>query len=102
MDQKDALDIARQYASIIQMHYDVMQIFLFGSYSNQTYHSDSDIDIAVIIKDFKNPIDTQLELMRLRRNVDSRIEPHPYREKDFNISNPFFHEIMKSGLRIDS
>jgi len=40
MDQKDALDIARQYASIIQMHYDVMQIFLFGSYSNQTYHSD--------------------------------------------------------------
>jgi len=102
MDQKDALNIARQYASIIQSQYDVIQIYLFGSYSKHTFHRDSDIDIAVVIKDFENLMEIQLELMRLRRKIDSRIEPHPFREKDFNISNPIFYEIMKDGLRIDS
>jgi len=30
-----------------------------------------------------------LQLMRsLRRKIDSRIEPYPFREKDFDISNP--------------
>ena len=35
-----------------------------------------------------------MELMRLRRKIDSRIEPHPFREKDFNITNPVVNEIL--------
>jgi uncharacterized protein len=38
--------------------------------------------------------------MRIRRNIDSRIEPHPFREKDFEITNPIVNEIMKYGLDI--
>ena len=101
MDKNDALNIAHQYASLIKSNYDCQQIFLFGSYVKGTYHEDSDIDIAVILKEFKNPIETQLELMRLRRKIDSRIEPHPFREKDFNMTNPVAHEILKYGQRID-
>ena len=102
MDKKDALSLARQYASLIKTNYDCKQIFLFGSYTKETYHDESDIDIAVILKEFENPIDIQLELMRLRRKIDSRIEPHPFREKDFNTSNPVVHEILKHGQRIDT
>jgi uncharacterized protein len=43
----------------------------------------------------------QLELMRLRRKIDSRIEPHPFRERDFDISNPLVHEIVKYGQEIE-
>lgn len=102
MDKTDALRIARQYASLIQTNFDCRQIFLFGSYTKETWQDESDIDIAVILKEFENPLDIQLKLMQLRRRIDSRIEPHPFREKDFNISNPVVHEILKHGQRIDT
>jgi len=100
MDHKDALNIARQYASVVKTTYDCKQVFLFGSYVKGTNQEESDIDIAVILKEFENPMDIQLDLMRLRRKIDSRIEPHPFREKDFNLSNPVAHEILQHGKRI--
>lgn len=42
-------------------------------------------------------MEMQLELMRLRRKIDSRIEPHPFRENEFNLSNPLVSEIIKYG-----
>lgn len=100
MDKNDALNLARQFVSLIKTNYDCKQVFLFGSYTKDTYHDESDIDIAVILKEFRNPMDIQLELMRLRRKIDSRIEPHPFREKDFNMSNPVVCEILKYGQKI--
>ncbi len=102
MDRTEALNIARQYATVLSTNYDCKQVFLFGSYAKGTNHEESDIDIAVILNEFKNSMDIQLELMRLRRKIDSRIEPHPFREKDFNMSNPVAHEILKYGQKIDT
>jgi len=101
MDKKNALKIAREFAAVIKRNYDCRQIFLFGSYAKGTSHEESDIDIAVVLKEFDNSIDMQLELMRLRRKIDSRIEPHPFRESDFNITNPVVYEILQHGQRID-
>ena len=39
--------------------------------------------------------------MRLRREIDSRIEPHPIKESDFNQSNPLVNEIKKYGQIIN-
>jgi predicted nucleotidyltransferase len=100
MDKKDALDIALKYAYAVKTKYDFVKIILFGSYAKGNFNADSDIDIAVILKDYNNLIDTQLDLMRLRRKIDSRIEPHPFREKDFDISNPIVNEIVKYGQDI--
>ena len=88
MGREDVINIARKFTTIIKNNYDCKQVFLFGSYTKGTYREESDIDIAVILNEFENPIEIQLELMRLRRKIDSRIEPHPFREKDFNSSNP--------------
>ena len=38
-------------------------------------------------------------LMRLRRNFDLRIEPHPITEEDFITGNPFAEELKK-GVRV--
>ena len=65
MDKNDALSLARQYALLIKTTFDYKQIFLFGSYTKETYHDESDIDIAVILKEFENSTDIQLELMIL-------------------------------------
>ena len=102
MDKEDVLNIARKFASAIMTNYDCKQVFLFGSYAKGTNEEESDIDIAVILGEFDNLIDIQLDLMRLRRKIDSRIEPHPFREKDFNMTNPVVNEILKYGQRIDA
>ncbi len=101
MDNKDVLNVARKYASVVAANFACKQIFLFGSYARGTNREESDIDIAVVLDDFENSLDVQLELMRLRRKIDSRIEPHPFREKDFNATNPIAYEILRHGWQID-
>ncbi len=100
MDQKDAIIIAHQYADAVKSKYDYSQIILFGSYAKGNFNKDSDIDIAVILKDYDNKMVVQLDLMRLRRKIDSRIEPHPFRQNEFEITNPMVSEIMKYGQEI--
>jgi uncharacterized protein len=100
MDKRDAVNIASRYADAVKSKYGFVKIILFGSYAKGNYHKDSDIDVAVILKDYNNHIDTQLDLMRIRRKIDSRIEPHPFREKDFEITNPLVNEIIKHGQDI--
>jgi len=100
MDKTDALNIAKRYASAVSANYKYIRIILFGSFAKGNYNDDSDIDIAVVFKDYNNLIDMQLELMRLRRKIDSRIEPHPFREREFERSNPIVNEIIKYGQEI--
>jgi len=36
----------------------------------------------------------------LRREVDTRIEPHPFLTSDFTENSPIAREIMETGIRI--
>jgi predicted nucleotidyltransferase len=100
MNKAAAIDIAQKYASAVKAKYNYSKIILFGSYAKGSYNDHSDIDIAIVFKDYTNLIDMQLELMRLRRKIDSRIEPHPFRESEFELSNPVVNEIVKYGQEI--
>jgi hypothetical protein len=33
-------------------------------------------------------------------DIDLRIEPHPFKEQDFNSQNPFAYEIARTGILI--
>jgi len=100
MDKADAINIAHKYAETVRNVFDFQKIILFGSYIKGNSHEESDIDIAVIFSDYNNRLDRQLELMKLTRKVDTRIEPHPFKEKEFEISNPFVQEIVTYGQEI--
>ena len=100
MDKTDALNIAHEYAETVKTVFDFQKIILFGSHAKGNSREDSDIDIAVIFSDYSNRLDRQLELMKLTRKVDTRIEPHPFREKEFKLSNPFVNEIITYGQEI--
>ena len=97
MDKREIIDIVNEFALKVVEKYDCVGIVLFGSYAKGSYHIDSDIDIAVILKDYDNLMNIQLELMKLRRKIDSRIEPHPIKESDFNEGSPLINEIKKYG-----
>lgn len=74
---------------------------LFGSYATGAANKRSDIDIALVSKDF-----TGVGFYDRKRvnpfliKVDSRIEPHPFRPEDFTEENPFVNEILKQGIEI--
>jgi len=97
--EKEIIDIAKKYIDEVKNHYCVDDAYLFGSYAQGTQHEDSDIDIAIISKDIKDKHAVLLELMRLRRKIDTRIEPHPIRPKD-RPSSPLYHEIELTGIRL--
>ncbi len=98
MDTREALAIAQKYLDHISAKYKVKQALLFGSYASGKNNPDSDIDLAVVIENSDDIIETQIEMMKLRRSIDLRIEPHPFREEDFNTSDPLASEIIRNGI----
>lgn len=99
---RKVMKIVKEYAKEVKKNYDVEAIILFGSYVKGTSHKDSDIDIVVVTNDIKNNIyDEELNLMKLRWNIDYRIEPHLIEVDDYrNVSNPFVKEVIETGVRI--
>ena len=100
MAKTDALNIAQQYAIAVKNKFDFCKLYLFGSQVKGNTHKDSDIDIAVVFKDYEKRMEIQIELMRLRRKIDSRIEPHPFRESEFDVNNILANEVLKNSIEI--
>lgn len=100
MDKNQAIIIAKAYIEIISKKYSLNKALLFGSYAKGTFHDDSDIDIAIVLKDNFDLIQMQIDLMKLRRSIDLRIEPHPFNVSNFNTTNPVAFEILKYGFEI--
>ncbi len=102
MADKSVIRIAENFLNYIPEEIDVKGAYLFGSHVRGTEGEESDIDIAVIIKNMSDFFDVQMKLMRTRRLVDLRIEPHPIDEKDFSDQDPFVHEIKQNGIEINN
>ena len=101
-DNRGIMDIVQKYVQKVCENYKIEAIILFGSYAKGTQHEDSDIDIAVVTDDFDNDIlDEQLNLKKLRWEIDLRIEPHLIRIEDYKeISTPFIQEIIDTGIKV--
>lgn len=94
-------EIIKDYGKLVAKEMDVKQIYLYGSFAKGNYSPDSDIDIAVVGDDFCGDIiEDTLLLMRLRRKIDYRLEPRPFRTTDFIPSNPLVKEIMNTGVKV--
>jgi uncharacterized protein len=93
---KPVIKKLHQYLKILQgAGIRVDKAYLFGSYAKGNFHPESDIDLALISKEWKpDVIEAQYTLMKLARNIDSRIEPHPFLRVDFNKGNPYASEIL--------
>ncbi|HON80150.1 MAG TPA: nucleotidyltransferase domain-containing protein [Spirochaetota bacterium] len=93
--------IVQQYAELLQTVYSIHSIYLYGSRSAGLSNEDSDIDVAVVSEDFSgDPVEDMVQLMRYRRSIDLRIEPHPFTVPSFTAANPIAKEIMETGIRI--
>jgi predicted nucleotidyltransferase len=83
----DIQDSIMKYVEEVAKKYEIDAIILFGSYAKGNNTEDSDIDIAIISKDFED--------------IDARIEPHPIKTEDYEEkSNPFIQEIINTGIKV--
>jgi len=102
MDKNIDITIAKYLDLIKEKFSDIESAYLFGSYAKGKSTDDSDIDVALIFTnlDDSRRFDTQVQLMLLAAQIDSRIEPHPISLDDFNSGNPFVVEIKKTGIKV--
>ncbi|MDP2750699.1 MAG: nucleotidyltransferase domain-containing protein [Nanoarchaeota archaeon] len=101
MSKTEIKRIIREYGENLKKErFPFSSIYLFGSYAKGNYNKDSDIDIAIVSDiSAENMEKKRLSIWRARRNVDYRIEPHLFTEKDFaNNSDPLAYEIRKTGF----
>ncbi len=101
-DKKIIYRKIKEYAKILKQNgIDVWRLYIFGSYAKNRFTAESDIDLAVFLnKDDIDAFSEDLKLMRLRRQVDLRIEPHSFAISDFNNPDPFVKEILIKGKRV--
>ena len=79
----------------------VWRLYLYGSYAKDTYHADSDIDLAVFWdRDDIDGFDEDVLLRELSCDVDLRIEPHSFARTDLDETDPYIKEIIETGERI--
>ena len=99
MDKSEVIDKIKKYRLLLNAHFDIEAVFLFGSYANDTYKDDSDIDVAIVVNNLKGDyFSTTPILWKLRRQIDDRIEPILIeRNKD---KSGFLEEIKRSGIEI--
>ena len=79
----------------------ILGSFLFGSYAQGMESEWSDIDVAILTDEFiGDSFDFTFLLMKIAREIDADIEPHPFLVEEFNEENPVAVEILKTGQKI--
>ncbi|MGA1839074.1 MAG: nucleotidyltransferase domain-containing protein [bacterium] len=96
---EEVIKIINQFLDLVRAnHIPFEQVYLYGSYAKGNPDADSDIDLAIVAKEWKPDIfEAQFELMKIGRKVDTRLEPHPFCKSDFDMSNPYVREIITTG-----
>lgn len=96
MDYKEVIEKVERYSQLVAEVFKPKMIILYGSYAKGSAREDSDIDVAVV---FDNVGDDYLDILhklyKLRRQIDSRIEPvlsEPESDK-----SGFYEDILKTG-----
>ncbi len=101
MDYEEAMNKTKKYSDKVVYFLNPKMIVLYGSYAKGTAKEDSDIDIAVIYDTIGDDyLEKSHRLFKLRRGIDSRIEPVLLERK--NDASGFCEEVLKTGKVIYS
>jgi len=101
MDKEKIIELLKVYVNaLISNRIPVVQAYLFGSTVKGTDDIDSDFDIALFLKKMQDELNVLNQLMKIRREFDLRIEPHPFLENEIENGNTFVNNIIRTGEKI--
>jgi len=94
------VEISKKYLSLLlENNIRFTRAYLFGSHLKGKQNKFSDIDIAIFSERWlPSKFDALQYLMKLRRKVDLRVEPHPFEENERD--DPMVKEILETGKKI--
>jgi predicted nucleotidyltransferase len=94
------IEVVKKYLQELEKnHIPIQQVILFGSYAKGNPVEESDIDIALISTTFTGDrFEDRRRIVPLRRKIDDRIEPLPFRPEDFLEGGTLIDEIKKTGI----
>jgi predicted nucleotidyltransferase len=97
MDKEQIITLVQRYYEAIRNHFSIKKVVLFGSYSSGVPKEWSDIDVAVFLNEMPSDlIAAESKLFKLRRNIDSRIEPIII--YDENDPSGFTADVLRNGI----
>lgn len=93
---KKIIEIAQRYAARVKEAMPVKMVVLYGSHAGGTSHKDSDIDIAVIVDEFRGDyLTASVNLFQLVRRIGTRIKPVLLSRK--NDKSGFLAHVLRQG-----
>lgn len=105
LDGEAILEQLRQASRRIRQNPNVVNVYLFGSFTRGDYVPGSDADIAIILKrDDRRIMDRIPEFLAFFDEVDVGVDVFPYTEAEFehmkSADNPFIQEILSNGVEL--
>lgn len=101
---KKTIKIIENYAKRIskEKKIPIEKIIMYGSQVRGDAHKWSDIDVCIISKKFKDPINSLQFLLtqREREEIMAGLEPIGFTPKDFRGGGSLINEIKKTGVEI--
>jgi predicted nucleotidyltransferase len=95
-------EIINNYLKSLEAHHiRIRKVVLFGSYVTGKADEWSDIDVALVSDDFEGDwFKDRNRIRRLTLAVDNRLSPVPYRPESLLAPDPFFKNILETGIAI--
>ena len=104
MDKNQALIIIKKFVKKLKQEgISVDRAILYGSYAVGKEQRHSDIDVAIVSKDFgKDRVEEGIKLFRIAGKVDARLEPIPISVEAYEQETwvPLIYEIKVKGLEL--
>ncbi|MBI4946137.1 MAG: nucleotidyltransferase domain-containing protein [Bacteroidetes bacterium] len=104
MPQTEVIDLLKRYIFLLNASgIPVKKAFLYGSYSRNEAHENSDFDIMIVSKIFDNADELiKAKAWRLTEQIDLRIEPYTVGLQKFLTDevSPLLQVIKQKGTEI--
>lgn len=96
MAGNEAIRLAEEYAQAVVKEISPVAVILYGSHAKGTARPDSDLDIAVVVQDFRGDwLTASSKLWKLRRGISDDIEPIFLDQAD--DPSGFVAEVYRTG-----
>lgn len=102
MATKEVIELLKKYISLLNSEgISVNKAFLFGSYSANTAHENSDIDVMIVSDKYDENDDLIIgKAWSLTRKINTKIEPYLIGIERFKEDNPLINIIKTQGIEI--
>ena len=105
MGKNQAIKIVKKFVKALRHEgISVDRVILYGSYARENTRPYSDIDVAVISKNFgKDRVEEGMTLFRIAGKIDPRLEPTPISSESYQNDTwvPLIYEIKEKGIELE-